>query len=968
MTPLKITVFGMPRMEHAGNALDISRRKVVALAAYLAVTGQPQSRDTLAALLWPEYDQASARSNLRRDLSRLKRLMGGEHLKVERNQVELVQGPGLWLDVSEFEKALSQIREHHPEARQLCETCATVLAEAVALYQDDFLAGFAVPDSAAFDEWQFFRREELRQALAGALQRLIDWHVASGQVDRGIGYGRRWVALDPLHEPAQRRLMQLYAWSGQQSAALRQYQESVRLLREELGVEPEEETIALYEAIRSRQLTAPRSRTGPKDRKAEGRYELLDLLAVGGHAEVYYGRDRENQADVVIKRLKPELLVRDPIYLERFIREATALSQLEHPNIVRMLATFEEDGQHSIVMEYVPGGSLRQLLDREGPLPIPQALAIALELADALARAHHLNIIHRDLKPDNVLLGANGAPRLTDFGLARLRRDDGRLTRTGTVLGSPAYMSPEALRGETLDARSDIWSFGVLLYEMIAGRKPFDGEQLTPVLVSILQDEAPPVTVFRAAAPPALAALLQQLLQKERALRPPSMRQVAAQLEAIAVGSALLPADTDEKSAPAKLSREALPNSPPRQAAQEARAEPPPHGLPIPRSPLVGRQREVGELCSLLAQGQGQRLVTLVGPGGMGKTRLALAVAAEMAPSFADGVFFVPLAALTTADQLVTAIAESTGLRFVGNDAFDRQLMNYLRQRRALLLLDNFDHVLDGLPLVAALLEKAPELCLLVTSRERLNLAGEQVYTLHGLPFPAVGSGVQEEDAGSYGAVQLLVQQAQRQMPGYTPDGKELAAAARIAQLVEGMPLPLLLAASWLSLLSFAEIAGEISADIDFLASEARDLPPRQRSMRAVFEGSWERLEEDEREIVVKLSAFHGVFDRAAAEAVAGGHAARAPWPAAKVMDTTNRRGPIPHPRAAATVCGEKAARRRPKLGGGATTPCRLLCQAAGGPVYPDAGSCSERGVRHRGSEFWPYPPGMAPAAGRGRF
>ena len=633
MKPLKMFLFGVPRLEQNGEAINITRRKVVALMAYLAVAGQQQSRDALAALLWPEHDQSSAKANLRRELSRLKRLMGEEHLKVDRYQAEVLRSPNLWLDVTVFANALDRARQHHPTTPTTCENCAAALAEAVALYQNDFMAGFALPDSVLFDDWQFFQAEGLRQQLSEALQLLIDWHVSRAEYERAVGYGRRWVALDALHEPAQRRLMQLYAWSGQHVAAMRQYVECARLLEEELGIAPEAETEALYEAIRSRQLVAPKTRTGPKGKSPEGRYEILDLLAVGGHAEVYHGCDRESGAEVVIKRLKPELVVKDSSYLDRFIREGTALGRLEHPNIVRMLATFEEEGQYSIVMEYVSGGSLGQLLDREGPLQLEKTLDIALELADALARAHHLNIIHRDLKPDNVLLAADGTPRLTDFGLARLRRDDVRLTRTGAVMGSPAYMSPEALRGEELDARSDIWSFGVLLYEILADRKPFAGQQLTPVLVSILQDEAPQISEFRPDIPPPLADLLQRMLQKEPDRRPASMRQVGAELEAIRAGATerLFLAPVPPGHTKVVVPQESETRKPVATASREQAFEERP-------SRFVGRREALNWLEQVLdasiAGNAGVAFVT--GEAGQGKTSLLKAFVRQVQQQYPD--------------------------------------------------------------------------------------------------------------------------------------------------------------------------------------------------------------------------------------------------------------------------------------------------------------------------------------------
>lgn len=266
------------------------------------------------------------------------------------------------------------------------------------------------------------------------------------------------------------------------------------------------------------------------------RFVVQGMLAVGGQGELHLGHDRLTEKPVVIKQLKTELLARNPELVQRLIQEGEILRRLNHPNVVQMLAAYEMDGVHHIVMEYVPGGTLRDLLNQTHQLSLPQTLAIGLELADALSRAHHLNVIHRDIKPDNVLLAADGTPRLTDFGVARLMEKGGAgLTKAGALIGSPAYMSPEVLRGEPPDARSDIWSFGILLFEMLAGFHPYDdrNEQVTAVLIKILNDPPPDLWACCPDAPPALLELLQKMLVKERNGRIASMRQVAAALEEI---------------------------------------------------------------------------------------------------------------------------------------------------------------------------------------------------------------------------------------------------------------------------------------------------------------------------------------------------------------------------------------------------------------------------------------------------
>jgi serine/threonine protein kinase len=274
-------------------------------------------------------------------------------------------------------------------------------------------------------------------------------------------------------------------------------------------------------------------RPTPQPELLAGRFTLLDLLSIGGHSEVYYGRDEKTGQHVAIKRLKLALTQQDAAVVSRFLREGELLGQLNHPNIVRVLATIASEGEYYIVMEYVPGGSLRNLLDTRPQLPLSQALTIGLELADALTRTHHMGIIHRDLKPANVLIAEDGTPRLTDFGLAGLMRSDVRLTQVGTVMGSPAYMSPEACKGEAVDSRSDIWSLGIVLYEIVAGFSPFYSDRITAVLIGILNTPTPDITHYRSPLPQALIDLLNQMLAKNPAQRPATVRQVAAKLESI---------------------------------------------------------------------------------------------------------------------------------------------------------------------------------------------------------------------------------------------------------------------------------------------------------------------------------------------------------------------------------------------------------------------------------------------------
>ncbi len=294
------------------------------------------------------------------------------------------------------------------------------------------------------------------------------------------------------------------------------------------------------------------------------------------------------------------------------------------------------------------------------------------------------------------------------------------------------------------------------------------------------------------------------------------------------------------------------------------------NNLPQQLTPFIGRQEELAELTRLLAD-PSCRLLTLLGPGGVGKTRLAIQSAGQIAADFADGVHFVPLQSVETIDFLIAAITDAVHLPLSGPEAPRRQLLNYLRDKELLLLLDNFEQLLSpaaaGPELITEILETAPAVKLLVTSRELLNLQYEWLYPVPGLPVPLDDH--LEPDLEAYSAVQLFSERAGRVRRDFSLV-EEQADVIRICRLVEGMPLALELAAAWTKTLSCAEIAAEIQRNLDFLTSSRRDLPDRQRSMRAIFEQSWQLLSDHERDVFQRLSVFRGSFERRAAERVAG--------------------------------------------------------------------------------------------------
>jgi predicted ATPase/DNA-binding CsgD family transcriptional regulator len=288
--------------------------------------------------------------------------------------------------------------------------------------------------------------------------------------------------------------------------------------------------------------------------------------------------------------------------------------------------------------------------------------------------------------------------------------------------------------------------------------------------------------------------------------------------------------------------------------------------LPVEITPFVGRQAELGEGRDLLND-PAVRLVTILGPGGSGKTRFALKLAETFQTESRYGVVYVPLSHLTTSEELLPALADALGIQLPLGGDLRQAVMDHLDAARTLLLLDNFEHLLESALLVRDILAAGHQVKVLVTSRERLGLTGEVLYRLEGLELPPSGAPLQAE---RFDAVRLFVQRARQARPGYTLSGEEEAAVARICRLVDGMPLGILLAAARIAHFSPREIADQIGRSLDFLAQELRDLPPRHHSMRAAFDSSFERLDGRQQSAFRKLAVFRGGFTLAAAEAAAG--------------------------------------------------------------------------------------------------
>ena len=563
MAPLKLSLLGPLHVERDGQPISGPvYAKVLALLVFLAVeSDRPHQRSALAALLWPDQSEDRARHSLRQALSTLRRAVdaGAQHpsITVTRNTVAFNRDGGHVVDVIELMSLLDTSDRHDHDDAATCASCADRRERAVALYRGDLVDGFTIPDSDLFEDWVQVWRQRFRERVVTALDDISTWHERMGRRDLAISAVRRQLELDPWREPGHRRLMDLLWQDGNRAGALAQFERCRDLLDAEVGVEPEPETIALYERIR--------------------------------------------------------------------------------------------DGT-------------------------PHAAA------------------------------------------------------TGT--------------------------------DSVGAARP----------------------------------------------------------------------------------------------------------LPAPATRLVGRTRELEEITDLLEQ-RGCRLLTLAGPGGVGKTRLALHIAHERARRRGEIVGVVPLTHVHDADGICAAIADTFGLSVQPSRPILAQIAGWLHGRDVFLVMDNAEHLTAEMDVLSDLLAAEPSLTLLVTTRERIRLAAEWVYEVRGMSVP---TNPDTDAFEGYDAVELFMERVRQVRPGAPLRHDERPDAIRICQLVSGFPLALELAAAWAATLPLERIASEIQENLDFLAATTRDLPDRHASLRAVFSSSWEMLSPIEQTAWRRLSVFDDGFDLAAAREVTG--------------------------------------------------------------------------------------------------
>jgi len=563
-----------------------------------------------------------------------------------------------------------------------------------------------------------------------------------------------------------------------------------------------------------------------------GTYEIVGTLGAGGMGEVYRARDVRLGRDIAVKVL-PDTFARDADYLAHFEREARTVAGLNHPNIVVLHSIEEDHGTCFLTMELVEGQSLADHVV-PGGLPIVRVVEWGTAVADALAAAHEKGVVHRDLKPANVMLTREGRVKVLDLGLAKLVTSDPGLDLTqavtvespfssvGQVVGTVPYMAPEQVRGEAVDARTDLFALGIMLYELAAGRRPFEGPTVGVISSAILRDNPPALTSLRVDLPSDLDRIVSRCLEKDPRARFQTALDVSNELRHMRPG----------RDAAAAVLR--MPST--------------------PTTPLLGREESLATGAERL--NDGARLLTVTGYGGTGKTRFAIELFRRLAPEYAGGAAFVSLASVTEAAEVLPTIAAALDIAEAhGRSALDA-LCTVIGDRRMLLALDNLEQVLDAAGDLAALIARCPSLQVLATSRAPLKVGAESEFALPPLELPARNA-TSIEELRQCPSVALLVQRAEKVKPGFALTATNATAIAAICHRLDGLPLALELAAARVRVLEPAALLKRLDHALDLLTSGDRDLPIRQRTLRATISWSYSLLDAREQQLLRRVSVFH---------------------------------------------------------------------------------------------------------------
>jgi len=560
-------------------------------------------------------------------------------------------------------------------------------------------------------------------------------------------------------------------------------------------------------------------------------YRIVEKIGAGGMGEVYRARDTRLERDVAVKSL-PAAVSTDPDRLARFVREAKILASLNHPNIAAIFGLEElPSGERFLILELLEGETLAERITRT-PLSPAEGARICAAIAAALEAAHGRGAIHLDLKPGNIILLPGVGVKVLDFGIARRvggSRGSMESTMTATeeggMVGTPGYMSPEQIRGEVLDERSDLFSLGCVLYECLSGRRAFTGRTPMDAFAATLTSE-PAWSSLPQGTPSRLEAVLKRCLAKEPKHRPRSAGEVRNALDGLDRSSVLV----ETKSAT-------------------------PNNLPPDLTSFVGRRRELAEGSRLLSTA---RLLTMTGVGGCGKTRLATRIASQHGKHFPDGIWFVDLAPIQDGGRVPFAVADAVGIHEEPGRPILETILDRLSRKRALIVLDNCEHVLSACGLLAQrLLVAAAEVSILATSREILGIAGEQNVPVPPLSLLEADAVPGAEDWDASEAVTLFVDRARLARPDFQLDERLGRTVLGICTRVDGIPLAIELAAARIGHLSAEQILAKLDNVFRVLAAGNKTLP-RHQTLHAAMDWSHDLLTLDERRLFRRLSVFVG--------------------------------------------------------------------------------------------------------------
>ncbi|AQA22749.1 NB-ARC domain protein [Rhodococcus sp. MTM3W5.2] len=585
----------------------------------------------------------------------------------------------------------------------------------------------------------------------------------------------------------------------------------------------------------------------------------------GGFGVVYRCTESALDRTVAVKVLTAGL---DEENRTRFVREQRAMGRLTgHPNIVNVLRVgTTASGLPYLVMPYHAQHSLDVRIRDHGPLPSDQALQLGVKLAGAVESAHRLGILHRDIKPANVILTDYGEPALSDFGIAHIA--DGFETATGTFTATPAFTAPEILSGGPPSVASDVYGLGATVFCALTGHAAFErhtGEQVVAQFVRITSEPIPDLRELDI--PADLAAAIEHAMSAD-----PDARPTAAELgdvlreiqfrhglpsDEMALQSVADPRGGDR--------RPSTSGGPPRTGSSTRGRK---GNLPAELTSFVNRRNELTEAKEMLTT---SRLVTLTGIGGVGKTRLSLRIATSVQRAFVDGAWLVELADLRDESLVVDVVAAALGLKSFARQPLQTALAEFLEPRQVLLVLDNCEQVIAAVAnLTEALLKYCPGLRVIATSREALGISGEATLRVPPLNAPAPDRQLDLGALPSYDAVTLFTERAAAVLPGFAVSEDNMAAVAGICHRLDGLPLPIELAAGRLAALSPEQILQRLTDRFTLLTRGGRTAPTRQQTLRLSVDWSHELCTPEEQQLWARLSVFAGSFELAAVEYVCG--------------------------------------------------------------------------------------------------